>query len=112
MSLIRYSKRLLRRPVQIMIARSSNYRTAADAIIKTHRATSFQNGELLKRTNNNEQQISEQKKDNKKLEISEKDRRAFLTALKIGYYKEFHKQGILSDEELEYLINLQNKYSA
>ena len=55
---------------------------------------------------------TEQKKDNKKLEISEKDRRAFLTALKIGYYKEFHKQGILSDEELEYLINLQAKYSA
>ena len=55
---------------------------------------------------------TEQKKDNKKLEISEKDRRAFLTALKIGYYKEFHKQGILSDEELEYLINLQAEYSA
>jgi len=55
---------------------------------------------------------TEQKKDNKKLEISEKDRRAFLTALKIGYYKEFHKQGILSDDELEYLINLQAEYSA
>ena len=57
---------------------------------------------------------TEQKNENKttKLEISEKDRRAFFTALKIGYYKEFHKQGILSDEELEYLINLQNKYSA
>lgn len=45
-----------------------------------------------------------------KIEISEKDRRALLTAIKIGYYKEFHKRGILSDEELEYLINLQNKY--
>ena len=57
---------------------------------------------------------TEQKNENKttKLEISEKDRRAFLTALKIGYYKEFHKQGILSDEELVYLINLQAKYSA
>ena len=59
-------------------------------------------------------EVTEQKNENKttKLEISEKDRRAFLTTLKIGYYKEFHKQGILSDEELEYLINLQNKYSA
>ena len=58
-------------------------------------------------------EAAEQKIENKtaKLEISEKDRRAFLTALKIGYYKEFHKQGILSDEELEYLINLQAKYS-
>ena len=57
---------------------------------------------------------TEQKNKNKttKLEISEKDRRAFLTTLKIGYYKEFHKQGILSDEELEYLINLQAKYTA
>ena len=53
-----------------------------------------------------------QNNDNKKLVISEKERRAFLTALKIGYYKEFHKQGILSDEELEYLINLQKKYTA
>lgn len=59
-------------------------------------------------------EAAEQKIENKtaKLEISEKDRRAFLTALKIGYYKEFHKQGILSDEELEYLINLQAKYTA
>lgn len=59
-------------------------------------------------------EATEQKSENKatKLEISEKDRRAFLTALKIGYYKEFHKQGILSDEELEYLINLQAEYSA
>ena len=59
-------------------------------------------------------EVTEQKKENKttKLEISEKDRRAFLTTLKIGFYKEFHKQGILSDEELEYLINLQTEYSA
>ena len=57
---------------------------------------------------------TEQKNENKtsKFEISEKDRRAFLTTLKIGYYKEFHKQGILSDEELEFLINLQAEYSA
>ena len=45
-----------------------------------------------------------------KIKISPKERRAFLTAVKIGYYKEFHKQGILSDEELEYLINLQSQY--
>lgn len=59
-------------------------------------------------------EVTEQKNENKttKLEISEKDRRAFLTALKIGFYKEFHKQGILSDEELVYLINLQAEYSA
>lgn len=50
--------------------------------------------------------------DNKEPVISEKERRAFLTAVKIGFYKEFHKQGILSDEELEYLINLQSKYTA
>ena len=59
-----------------------------------------------------ELEITEKKNDNKKPVISEKERRAFLTAVKIGFYKEFHKQGILSDEELEYLINLQSKYTA
>lgn len=58
-----------------------------------------------------ELEITERKNENKKPVISEKERRAFLTAVKIGFYKEFHKQGILSDEELEYLINLQSKYT-
>lgn len=28
--------------------------------------------------------------------------------MKIGYYKEFHKQGWITDEQLEQLISMQN----
>ncbi|MCM1167582.1 MAG: hypothetical protein NC299_16335 [Lachnospiraceae bacterium] len=32
----------------------------------------------------------------------------FIKAMKIGYYKEFHKQGLITDEQLEQLISMQN----
>jgi len=32
----------------------------------------------------------------------------FVKAMKIGYYKEFHKQGWITDEQLEQLISMQN----
>lgn len=106
MSLIRYSKRLLRRPVQFMIARSSNYRTAADAIFKTHRATSFQNGELLKRTDNTQQEKTDAQSITN---LSEENLNDLLKAMKIGFYKDFRKRGLLTDEQLEMLIANQDK---
>lgn len=33
----------------------------------------------------------------------------FRKAMKIGYYKELHKQGLITDFQLEQLIQLQNK---
>ena len=39
-------------------------------------------------------------------EISEESRQAFIRAMKIGYYKAFHKQGLLTDSRLERLIDM------
>ena len=55
--------------------------------------------------------ILEQKdKDNRPagdmIEISEESRQAFIRAMKIGYYKAFFKQGLLTAEQLERLIEM------
>ena len=42
------------------------------------------------------------------IEIPEECKSDFVKAMKIGYYKEFHKQGLITDEQLEQLIALQN----
>ena len=41
-------------------------------------------------------------------ESPEECRSEFIKAMKIGYYKEFHKQGLITDEQLEQLIAMQN----
>ena len=106
MSLIRYSKHLRRHPVHVMIARSSNFRTAADAIFITHRATSFQNGEFLKRTDNTQQEKTGALD---MTNLSEENLNELLKAMKIGFYKDFRKRGLLTDEQLEMLIIMQGK---
>ena len=40
------------------------------------------------------------------IEISEESRQAFIRAMKIGYYKAFYKQGLLTSEQLERLIEM------
>ena len=40
------------------------------------------------------------------IEISEESRQAFIRAMKIGYYKAFYKQGLLTEEQLERLIEM------
>ena len=49
----------------------------------------------------------EQKKNND-IVISPEDKLALVKAMKIGYYKEFRKQGLITDQQLEMLIALQN----
>ena len=44
-------------------------------------------------------------------QISNDCKSAFIKAMKIGYYKEFHKQGLITDEQLEQLISMQNNNS-
>ena len=44
----------------------------------------------------------------KTFEIPEDCKSEFIKAMKIGYYKEFHKQGLITDEQLDQLIALQN----
>ena len=43
------------------------------------------------------------------IELSEEDKIAFIKAMKIGYYKEFHKQGLITDQQLEMLIAMQDR---
>ena len=44
----------------------------------------------------------------KKFEIPDESKFDFIKVMKIGYYKEFHKQGLITDEQLEQLIAMQN----
>ena len=41
-------------------------------------------------------------------QIPEDCKSEFIKAMKVGYYKEFHKQGLITDEQLEQLISMQN----
>ena len=43
-----------------------------------------------------------------KIELPAESRRAFRKAMKIAYFKEFNKKGLITDDELEKLIALQN----
>ena len=43
-----------------------------------------------------------------KIELPAESRRALRKAMKIAYFKEFNKKGLITDDELEKLIALQN----
>ena len=51
----------------------------------------------------------EKKNKNENIELSAENKLAFIKAMKTGYYKEFHKQGLITDQQLEMLIALQDK---
>ena len=46
---------------------------------------------------------------NSTIEIPDKCKNEFIKAMKIGYYKEFYKQGLITAEQLEQLIAMQDK---
>ncbi|MCM1167518.1 MAG: hypothetical protein NC299_16130 [Lachnospiraceae bacterium] len=46
------------------------------------------------------------------IEIPDDCKFEFVKAMKIRYYKEFHKQGLITDEQLEQLIALQSNKAA
>lgn len=51
----------------------------------------------------------EKQNKNENIKLSAEDKIAFIKAMKIGYYKEFHKQGHITDQQLEMLIALQDR---
>ena len=51
----------------------------------------------------------EKQNKNENIKLSAEDKIAFIKAMKIGYYKEFHKQGLITDKQLEMLIAMQDK---
>lgn len=42
------------------------------------------------------------------IEIPDNCKNDFIKAMKIGYYKEFYKQGLITAEQLEQLISMQD----
>ena len=46
---------------------------------------------------------------NQQIPIPEDCRADLIKSMKIGYYKEFFKQGLITAEQLEKLIKMQNK---
>ena len=40
--------------------------------------------------------------------ISAENENSFLKSMKIGYFKEFYKKGLISAEQLDLLISMQN----
>ena len=63
----------------------------------------------------NNTETTEQKNENKTTtaqsitDLSEENLSELLKAMKIGFYKDFHKKGLLTDEQLEMLIAMQDK---
>lgn len=51
----------------------------------------------------------EKKNKNENIEQSAENKLAFIKAMKTGYYKEFHKQGLITDKQLEMLIAMQDR---
>ena len=45
---------------------------------------------------------------NNEIQIPEENKSDLIKAMKIGYYKEFFKQGMITAEQLEKLIEMQN----
>lgn len=45
------------------------------------------------------------------LVIPETGKADLLRAMKIGYYKEFYKQGLITADQLDFLLSLQNENS-
>ena len=51
----------------------------------------------------------EKQNKNENIELSDEDKKAFIKAMKIGYYKEFHKQRLITNQQLEMLIAMQDR---
>ena len=47
--------------------------------------------------------------ENRNITLSADEENSFVKAIKIGYYKEFYKKGLITAEQLDMLISLQNK---
>lgn len=63
----------------------------------------MQGGRLLNR------KIVNLTNENDVIEIPQNCKNEFIKAMKIGYYKEFYRQGLITAEQLELLIAMQDK---
>ena len=76
----------------------------------------MQGGHLLNRKNMNltantyNAEQDKINKNNSSIVIPDDCKTDLIKAMKIGYYKEFYKQGLITAEQLEQLIAMQDKY--
>ena len=56
-----------------------------------------------------ENEITNNESASPKIEIPKECAEAFIAAVEIGYYKEFYKQGLITADELDILLQLQKK---
>jgi len=47
-----------------------------------------------------------------KTALTEEQKQALVTAMKIAYYKDFYKRGIITADQLEQLLAMQKEYAA
>ena len=75
----------------------------------------MQGGRLLNRKNMNltaniyNAEQDKNNKNNSSIVIPDNCKNDLIKAMKIGYYKEFYKQGLITAEQLEQLIAMQDK---
>ena len=63
---------------------------------------------MRKNVSSNNSTVEVEEKSTQKIEISEECIDEFVKAMKIGYYKEFYKQGLITANQLETLIAMQD----
>ena len=64
---------------------------------------------MRKNVSSNNSTVEVEEKSTQKIEIPEECIDEFVKAMKIGYYKEFYKQGLITADQLETLIAMQGK---
>ena len=63
---------------------------------------------MKRNVSSNNTAVEMEEKSTKKIEIPEECIDEFVKAMKIGYYKEFYKQGLITADQLEILIAMQD----
>ena len=63
---------------------------------------------MRKNVSSNNSTVEVEEKSTQKIEIPEECIDEFVKAMKIGYYKEFYKQGLITANQLETLIAMQD----
>ena len=66
---------------------------------------------MKRNVSSNNTAIEAADKNTNQIEIPEECRTEFVKAMKIGYYKEFYKQGLITADQLEQLIAMQDNKS-
>ena len=93
------------------IVRSDNSAADTDAIYQRLPHLLSETEGILKRTETKQQNKTETANVSSMNHLTEENLNILLKAMKIGFYKDFHRKGLLTDEQLAQLIAMQDKPS-